>query len=160
MTTETQARPLFAARLTPHRSLSPGGIRIVVAVAAAILLVPGLTFLSLGAWPVVCFMVVVVLALYAALKWSFRDGRRAEQVTLWTNRLEIRRISPSGEEKLESFNPVFLRLRVTRDFDEHVTEITLHMREETTVIGAFLNPDDKATFAQAFGTALRKARNG
>jgi|SRR6185437_210349 uncharacterized membrane protein len=160
MTTETQARPLFAARLTPHRSLSPRGIRIVVAVAVAILLVPALTFLELGAWPVLCFMAVGVFALYAALKWSFRDGRRAEQVTLWADRLEIRRIAPSGEEQAESFNPFFLRLRITRDFDEHVTEIALQQREQKTIVGSFLNPDDKATFAQAFGTALRKARNG
>jgi uncharacterized membrane protein len=114
----------------------------------------------LGAWPVDCFMIAGVAALYAALKWSFRDGRRAEQVTLWANRLEIRRFSPSGEEKLESFNPFFLRLRVTRDFDEHIVEIALQQREEKIVVGAFLNPDDKASFAQAFGSALRKARNG
>jgi uncharacterized membrane protein len=131
-----------------------------VSVAVAILLVPALTFLAMGAWPVVCFMALGVPALYAALNWSFRDGRRAEQVTLWADRLEIRRIAPSGEEKAESFNPFFLRLRVTRDFDEHVTEIALQQREQKTIVGAFLNPDDKATFAQAFGTALRKARNG
>jgi uncharacterized membrane protein len=158
MTTETQARPLFAARLTPHRSLSPRGIRIVVMVAIALLLVPAVIFFSEGAWPVVGFMAAGVAALYAALSWSLRDGKRAEQVTLWVDRLEIRRVSPEGVETIETYNPFFVRLRISRDFDEHVTEITLRVRDRTCVVGAFLNPEDKASFAQAFGTALRKAR--
>jgi uncharacterized membrane protein len=158
MTTETQARPLFAARLTPHRSLSPHGIRIVVVVLGALLLLPGLIFFELGAWPVIGFMAVAVVALYAALSWSFRDGRRFEEVTLWADRLEVRQVAPGGGEHRKSFNPFFVRLRIERDFDEHVTAIVLHTKEEELAVGAFLNPDDKASFAQAFGTALRKAR--
>jgi uncharacterized membrane protein len=158
MTTETEARPLFAARLTPHRSLSRRGVGVVVGIAAAMLALPGIVFLTLGAWPVVGFMLVGVLALAFALSWSLRDGRRFEEVTLWADRLEIRRVAPGGEETTESFNPFFTRLRVTRDFDERVTEIALDARPTHAIVGAFLNPDDKASFAQAFGTALRKAR--
>ena len=33
MTTQTQARPLFAATLTPHRSLTRRGYRYVIALA-------------------------------------------------------------------------------------------------------------------------------
>jgi uncharacterized membrane protein len=158
MTTETQARPLFAARLTPHRSLSPHGIRIVVGLLAALALLPGLIFYLSGAWPVVGFMGLDVLALYFALTWSFREGRRYEQVTLWADRLEVKRVSAKGDEEKQEFNPFFVRLRIDRDFDEHVTAITLRSREGDFPVGAFLNPDDKASFAQAFGTALRKAR--
>ena len=158
MTTETQARPLFAARLTPHRSLSPRGIRIVVAVLGSLLVLPGLIFFELGAWPVIGFMAMAVVALYAALSWSFRDGRRFEEVTLWADRLEVRQVAPGGGEHRQSFNPFFVRLRIERDFDEHVVAIVLHTKEEEVMVGAFLNPDDKASFAQAFGTALRKAR--
>lgn len=158
MNTETQARPLFAARLTPHRSLGPRGVRIVCAFAASLLLIPGLLFYALGAWPVVGFMGLDVAALYWALSWSLRDGRRYEQVTLWSDRLEVRQVSPHGVEQTESFNPFFVRLVVDRDFDERTTAIRLRARDREVVVGAFLNPDDKASFAQAFGTALRKAR--
>jgi uncharacterized membrane protein len=158
MTTETQARPLFAARLTPHRSLNPRGVRIVAAILAALALLPGLIFYLLGAWPVVGFMGLDVLALYFALTWSLRDGRRYEQVTLWADRLEVRRVEPDGREEKQLFNPYFVRLRIERDFDEHVTRILLRAEDREHVVGAFLNPDDKASFAQAFGTALRKAR--
>ena len=158
MTTETQARPLFAARLTPHRSLSPRGIRIVVIVLASMALLPGLIFYLLGAWPVVGFMGLDVLALYWALTWSFRDGKRSEQVTLWQDLLEIRQISPTGEETRETFNPLVVRLVIDRDFDERTTGLKLKTQERELIIGAFLNPDDKSSFAKAFGTALRKAR--
>lgn len=158
MTTETEARPLFAARLTPHRSLSRRGVRIVVGLAVALLLLPGIVFYTLGAWPVGVFMLLGVIALYAALSWSLRDGRRFEEVTLWADRLEIRRVAPGGEVTTESFKPFFVRLRITRDFDERVTEIALDIEANRVVVGAFLNPDDKASFAQAFGTALRKTR--
>lgn len=158
MTTETQARPLFAARLTPHRSLSPRGIKIVVAVLASMALLPGLIFYMLGAWPVVGFMGLDVLALYWALTWSFRDGKRSEQVTLWQDLLEIRQISPSGEETRETFNPTLVRLVIDRDFDERTTGLKLKTQDRELIVGAFLNPDDKGSFAKAFGTALKKAR--
>lgn len=158
MTTETQARPLFAARLTPHRSLSPRGIRIVVGLLAALAVMPGLIFYALGAWPVVGFMGLDVLGLWLALAWSFREGRRYELVTLWADRLELRRVSAKGEQERQDFNPFFVRLRIERDFDERVTAIVLRSGQAEVPVGAFLNPDDKASFAQAFGTALRKAR--
>ena len=158
MTTETQARPLFAAKLTPHRSIDPRGIRIVCAFAASLLLLPGLIFYLLGAWPVVGFMGLDVAALYWALTHSLRDGRRYEEVTLWADRLDVRQVSAKGEVQTQSFNPFFVRLVIERDIDEHTTAIKLRTRERDLVVGAFLNPDDKATFAQAFGTALRKAR--
>lgn len=158
MTTETQARPLFAARLTPHRSIDPRGIRIVCAFAASLLLLPGIIFYLLGAWPVVGFMGLDVVALYWALTYSFREGRRYEQVTLWADRLEVRQVSAKGEEQAVEFNPFYVRLVVDRDIDEHTVAIRLRSKDRELVVGGFLNPNDKASFAQAFGTALRKAR--
>ena len=138
--------------------MSPRGIKIVVAVLCSMALLPGLIFYALGAWPVVGFMGLDIVALYWALTYSFRDGRRYEQVTLWADRLEVRQVSATGEEKSETFNPFFVRLVIERDFDERTTAIRLRARERELIVGAFLNPDDKASFAQAFGTALRKAR--
>lgn len=159
MNTQTQAIPLFAARLTPHRSLSPGGIRMVVAILVALTVLPALIFYSFGAWPVLGFMGLDVLALYWALSRSFREGQRYEQVTLWSDKLEILQVSPKGDEHPESFSPDSVRLIIERDFDERTVKITLRNAERDLVIGAFLNPDDKSSFAKVFGTALKKARH-
>ena len=42
MTTQTQARPLFAAKLTPHRSLGRRGFRVVIVLLAVLATIPGI----------------------------------------------------------------------------------------------------------------------
>jgi uncharacterized membrane protein len=158
MITETQANPLFAARLTPHRSLTPSGLRLIVAIAAVLSFIPGITFFAMGAWPVVGFMGLDVLVLYWALSHSFRGGGRYEQVTLWRDSLEILQGSGKSPQTREVFVPSAVRLVIDRDIDEHTTAIHLRTKERDLEIGAFLTADDKASFAKAFGTALRKAR--
>ena len=72
MSTKIQAKPLFAATLTPHRSLSPRGKRVVIGLVAALALVPGIVFYVAGAWPVVGFMGLDVIAIWVALTVSMR----------------------------------------------------------------------------------------
>jgi uncharacterized membrane protein len=158
MTTQTEARPLFAATLTPNRSLSRRGLRWVIAVTAVAASIPGMIFFSLGAWPIVGFMGLDVLAVWWALSASMREGRQMERVTLWPDELELKRVTPSGKEELYRFDPFLVRLVIDRDFNERTTGLRLRSRDGDTAIGAFLNGDDKASFAKAFGTALRKAR--
>jgi uncharacterized membrane protein len=159
MTTQTEARPLFAATLTPHRSLSRRGLRYVVVAVAVGASLPGMIFFSLGAWPVVGFMGLDVLLVWWALSSSMRDGKRFEKVTLWPDELEIKRVSSRGKEELLTFNPYFVKLVIDRDYNERTTAIHLRTRDDDTEIGAFLHADDKASFAKAFGTALKRARH-
>ena len=49
--------------------------------------------------------------------------------------------------------------KVVRDYEERTTRLRLRERERELVIASFLNPEDKASFAKAFGTALKTARN-
>lgn len=159
MSTQTQARPLFAATLTPNRSLSRGGLRIVLALFVVGLSVPAMILFSVGAWPIIAFLVVDVLAIWWALSASMGESRRYEKVTLWPDELELKRGTGRGKEELVRFNPHFVKLVIDRDYNERTTAIHLRTRDSDTEIGAFLNPDDKASFAKAFGTALRKARH-
>ena len=159
MTTQTQARPLFAAKLTPHRSLGQRGFRVVIAVVAVAATLTAITFYSIGAWPVVGFMgldvVLIAWAMWAALK----DGKRYEQVTLWRDQLELKQVDGAGKETLLRFNPGFVKLVVDRDFNERTTGVHFRTRDRDVVVGAFLNQDEKSSFAKAFGTALKRARH-
>lgn len=159
MTTRTQARPLFAATLTPHRSLSRRGFRLVIAFAAILASIPGMVFFSLGAWPVVGFLGLDVLLIWWALSASRKAGRRYEEVTLWPDQLELRQVSARGKEQILRYNPLLVKLVIDRDINEHTTALHLRTADSDTEIGAFLNPDDKTSFAKVFGTALKKARN-
>jgi uncharacterized membrane protein len=158
MTTKTQAEPIFAARLTPHRSLTPRGRQVLIVCVAIGAAIPGLVFYSLGAWPIVGFMGLDVAAVYLALRWSMRDAGRFEEVTLWPNRLQVRRVSASGREATSQYDPHEVRLIVERDFDERTTGLNLKTRDGRIEIGSFLAAAERASFAQVFGRALRQAR--
>ena len=158
MTTQTQARPLFAARLTPQRSLGRSGLGVVLALFVLSAGVPVAVYASIGAWPVVGFVAVVVgLACWAFLV-SFKDGKRYEQVTLWPDQLELKQVDGAGKETLTRFNPNVVKLVVDRDFNERTTGLHLRTRDRDLVLGGFLNADEKSSFAKAFGTALKRAR--
>ena len=158
MSTKTQAKPLFAATLTPHRSLSPRGKRIVIALVAALALVPGVVFYVAGAWPVVGFMGLDVLAIWAALTISMRSGKLSEVVTLWPGTLELKKIDAKGAEEVLTFEPVAARFVIDRDYNERVNALWLKEADRKVALGAFLTPDEKLSLSKVFGTALRKAR--
>ncbi|MFA6046723.1 MAG: DUF2244 domain-containing protein [Phycisphaerales bacterium] len=158
MTTQTQARPLFAAKLTPHRSLGQRGFRVVIAIVAVAATVPAMTFYSLGAWPIVGFMGLDVALIAWAMWASLKDGKRYEQVTLWRDQLELKQVDGGGKETLVRFNPGLVKLVVDRDYNERTTGLHLRTRDRDIVVGGFLNQDEKSSFAKAFGTALKRAR--
>ena len=158
MSTKIQAKPLFAATLTPHRSLSPSGKRVVIGLVAALALVPGIVFYVAGAWPVVGFMGLDVVAIWIALTVSMRGGRAYEVVTLWPGTLEVKKIDSKGAEDVLTFIPFNVRFVIDRDYNERVTGLWLKERERRIALGAFLSTEEKLSFSKAFGTALKKAR--
>jgi uncharacterized membrane protein len=151
-------RPLFSASLTPNHSLSPRGRRMVVATLAVGASIPGLVMFAAGAWPVVGFMGLDVAAVWWALSASMRQSTRSEHVSLWPDSLEVRQVSPEGDERTSRFNPFFVRLQVSRDVVGRVTGLTLTTADTALPIGSFLSPTDKASFARALGAALARAR--
>ncbi|QMV00075.1 DUF2244 domain-containing protein [Devosia sp. D6-9] len=158
MITKTQADPLFAAKLTPYRSLSSRGQTVLIGVIAAMAAIPSMVFYSLGAWPIVGFMGLDVLGMWLALRWSNRQTRRFEEVTLWPNRLEVREVSPGGKQTTTAFDPHRTRLIVDRDYDEKTLALYLRNDGGDYELGSFLAASEKASFAKVFGTALRRAR--
>jgi uncharacterized membrane protein len=159
MSTKTQAKPLFAATLTPHRSLSPKGKRLVIGLVAALALVPGIVFYVAGAWPVVGFMGLDIIAIWAALTISMRAGKAFEVLTLWPGTLELKKVDAKGGEELLAFAPQTVRFVIDRDYNERVTGLWLKERDKKVPLGAFLSQDEKLSLSKIFGTALRKARS-
>lgn len=133
-------------------------IKKVIALFAALAAVPGLIFYSMGAWPIVGFLGFDILVLYWALSASLKSGKAYEEITLWPDALDIRAVSANGTEHIERFNPFFVRFAVLRDNEGRVTALRLMTREREIELGHFLTPDDKASFADRFGTALHRAR--
>ena len=158
MPTQTQARPLFSARLTPPRSLGHNGAGAVVLLLAVCAAIAGAMYVSYGAWPIVAFLALDVLLLGWAMRHAFRRTKREEHVVLWRDQLELKQIDIAGRETLVRFHPQAVKLVIDRDFNERTTALHLRSADQDIELGAFLEPDEKSSFAKAFGTALRRAR--
>lgn len=151
--------PLFHAILMPHRSISLTGIRWVVGIYALLAAIPATYFLFSGAWPVLGFLGLDALALWWALGFSKKRENDLEEIVLWPDSLQIRRISANGRHSLESVNPFWIRLHLDRDDENRIISIRLLGRQKNLELGAFLPPDEKTAFARTFGIALARARN-
>lgn len=151
-------KPIFKALLTPHRSLGRRGFALLMGLLLLIWLTVGAIFLSVGAWPVFGFLGLDVLALYIAFRANYRAARVREEVSLSHTRLDIRKVAASGRTQDHHFNPFWARFRVDRHREIGVTDMAVVSRDVRVSLGSFLNPDDRESFATAFGQALATAK--
>ena len=149
---------IFSATLTPYRSLGRRGFLVLMGVIAVLWFTTGMYFWSHGAWPVLGFFGLDFLAVYVAFKLNYRAARAYEEVEVSRAAIVVRRVSAGGRVQEVRFNPLWARLEVQKSDDEGVTRIHLVTRGERVPVGAFLNPDDRGSFARAFGAALATAR--
>ncbi len=150
----SEDQPVFAAELTPYRSLGKTGFRVVLALSGGICLIYGGFFLVTGAYPIGFFFGLDFLGLYIALKMSYRAGRAREEVTVSRSNLSIRKFSPAGRMVEHRFNPFWARFDVRRHQEFGITSMSVTGEGRGTDIGSFLNPDDRESFAKAFRGAL------
>lgn len=153
----TTTTPLFAAALQPDRSprLTGGWLAFAlaaIAVTPLAVLVPG-----------VLLPAAVAFALGGAglVALSLRQSRRrklTQQVTLWPDQLEVVTTDRHGVRSLRRFDPAAVRLVLERDDNEKAVAMRLRAGTDELELGAFLKPEDRSSFAKAFGTALRRAR--
>jgi len=151
---------LFAALLTPHRSLNRTGFVIVMAFLSGVSFATGIAFLMMGAWPVFGFLGLDVLAIYIAFRINFRRAQACEQISVTPSVLRLRRINHRGHVMEWVFNPLWVRLDQEADDEYGVEHLYLASRGNRVAIGSFLSPDEKASFSKALLAALTAARRG
>jgi uncharacterized membrane protein len=156
----TPEPPIFSAVLTPHRSLSPTGFLIFMAVLGGLSFITGMVFLLAGAWPVFGFLGLDVLLVYWAFRLNYRSAQAYEQVTVTPSELTVRKVSHHGRVREWTLNPVWVRLR--RDVHEEfgLQRLFLETRGREFTIAGFLPPSEKESFALALSGALAEAKRG
>ncbi|RFC69307.1 MULTISPECIES: DUF2244 domain-containing protein [Mesorhizobium] len=150
--------PFFRALLTPHRSLGRKGFLILMLAVGTGWLTTGAFFLANGAWPVFGFFGLDVLLLYVAFKVNYRAARAHEEVSVSRTRVDIRKVASSGKSEEHLFNPFWARFSIVRHDEIGITSMTVEGQGQRVPVGSFLNPDDRESFAKAFGAALLRAR--
>jgi uncharacterized membrane protein len=101
---------LFSAILTPYRSLGGTGFLVLMSLMCGVSFAAGLFFFLLGAWPIVGFLGLDVLLVYAAFRANYRAAAAYESVTMTPSALTVRRVSQRGEVAEWTLNPVWVRL--------------------------------------------------
>jgi uncharacterized membrane protein len=151
---------IFAALLTPHRSLNRTGFLLVMLFLSTVSFAAGVVFFLIGAWPVFGFFGLDVLAVYWAFKVNFRRARACEQISVTACELRLRRVSHRGHVVEWVFNPLWVRLEQETHEEYGVERLYLASRGRRVAIGSFLGPEEKASFYKALTAALQAARRG
>lgn len=118
----------------------------------------GMTFLMMGAWPVMGFFGLDVALIYGAFKWNYRSGRIYETIALSPEILKLTRVHPSGRREEYDFNPYWTRVRCTTDRPDGRTSLRIAAQGKEILFGQFLTDDERREVADALTGALVTAR--
>jgi uncharacterized membrane protein len=151
---------LFSALLTPHRSLNRTGFLVLMGFISAVSFVAGLAFLLMGAWPVLGFFGLDVLAIYWAFRINFRDAKATEEIRVTPWELRVRRVSHRGHVVEWVLNPLWVRLDQKTHAEFGIERLYLVSKGRRVSVASFLGPDEKASFAKALTEALQAAKRG
>jgi uncharacterized membrane protein len=151
---------LFSARLTPHRSLNRTGFLVLMAFLSAVSFAAGLAFLLMGAWPVLGFFGLDIVAIYWAFRINFRHAKASEEIRVTPSELRVRRVSHRGHVVEFVLNPLWVQLDQKIHAEFGIEKLYLVSKGRRVSIGSFLGPDEKASFAKALLAALQAARRG
>jgi len=151
---------LFSALLTPHRSLNRTGFFLLMGFVGLISFIAGMVFLMMGAWPVLGFFGLDVLAVWWAFRINYRTGKASEEIRVTPSELRVRRTSHRGHVVEWVLNPLWVRLDRTEDPEFGIERLWLISSGRRVSVGSFLGPDEKASFAKALLGALQTAKRG
>lgn len=145
------------AVLEPPRSLSPRGFNRVMLALGLMSFLSGLLFLSLGAWPVMGFMGLEILALWLVFRFSFRAQSARTYIRVTAEAVDLRKVDGWGRERRARLAAHFARV----EFDRHAEgpyALRVAVSARTYVVGEFLTPRERETFARRLMQAISDAR--
>lgn len=152
------AAPGLHVVLSAHRSLSPKGFMLLMALFGGVSFATGLMFWTLGAWPILAFFGLDVALVYLAFKLNYRSGLLHELVDLTPEALTITRVHPSGTRETFDFNPYWVRVAL-QEWPDGRTDLRLASHGREFPFGRVLNDDERREFADILRTALSASRN-
>ena len=144
----------FSKELRPRRSSSPQTVRCLLIVSIVLVVLIGLIFIYIGAWPVFGFLGLELLTLNALVRHHYKQGFIVEHIVITENNLSVVRTAPSGQKYTWTFKRHWLQVNLqNNDFNSSHLELRSHGR--AILIGSFLTPGERLNLA----TWLRDALN-
>ena len=152
--------PVFDAVLYPHRSLGPRGFRNLLVAVGCFSTLLSIPFYMMGAWPVIGFFGLDVLAIWWAFRINNRTAKASEEIRVTPSELRVRRTSHRGHVVEWVLNPLWVRLDRTEDPEFGIEKLYLVSSGRLVSIASFLGPGEKASFAKALLAALQASKRG
>ena len=153
-------RAVFAAVITPHRSLGPDGFRVLMTLCCVVSVAASIPFLALGFWPIGGIFGLDLVALYVAFRINYRRARAFEEVVLTPIELMFRQVSHGGQAREWRLNPLWTKLDREEDDEFGLQKPALVSRGERIVIAGELSPPERETLAEALAKALAEVKRG
>jgi uncharacterized membrane protein len=157
---ESAQPKLFSALLTPHRSLNRTGFLVLMGFLSVVSFAAGVAFLLMGAWPVLGFFGLDVLAVYWAFRVNFHRSQATEEIIITPSELRVRRVSHRGHVVEWVLNPLWVQLDQKTHAEFGIEKLYLVSRGRRISVASFLGADEKASFAKALTAALQTAKRG
>lgn len=149
---------LFEAVIRPHRSLSPRGLRRLLAAIAIAGSLVAARFWMIGAWPVIGFCMLEIGLAALLLYLNHRSARAQEQVLLHGDRLRLVTIGPSGTTSERSLPSAWLTIHL-EEHPRRALRLLACTRTAHAEIGLALGEVEKRDLARALREALHAARH-
>lgn len=146
----------FDATLTPNRSLSPRAFLIVMMIVGAVSFVAGLSFMSMGAFPVLGFFGLDALAIWLAFRLSFRQLQQCTYIRVTAKAVELHHQQPGQRSRQASIPTAFVRVEMAFPI-RRPSELRLAHGATAWVLGRFLAPLERVSLKQALEAAICRA---
>jgi uncharacterized membrane protein len=146
---------MFSAVLRPHRSAGLRGVRNVVIVLAGLWLPFAIGFTLAGAWPVLPFLGLELVLLYALLRWNLRAGNAIEAINLTEAALTVRRVDHWGNERQFAFPPQWLQVNLDV-LGPHENRLELRSHGRSLTIARCLQPAERVDLARVLRRELSR----
>lgn len=153
-------RPVFRAVIRPHQSLSRDGFRVVMAGCCLVSGTASIACWRMGFWPVAGFFGLDMLALYVALRVSFRRGRSFEEVMISQLEVMLARVTHRGERCEWRFNPLWTKLVKVEDEEYGLQSLALVSRRERVAVARDASPPEREVIARGLTRALAQVKKG
>ena len=146
--------------LSSYNSLTETGFVWFITITSIMMLIPIFAFLGHSfLWIIAGALGLTLCGVWIALKSSWYRGRVFEELEVWSDNVELKRINPNGSIQKWSASPYWTEINLTKKDGPVRNYLTLRGSGKTIEIGAFLSEDERPILAQDLREAFRLAVN-
>ncbi len=144
--------------ITPERSLSVTGFKVLLCVLILANLIIGTFFLTMGAWPAPIFLGLDVLGVFIAFRVSYRRAATRERVVVTADQVQVLKELDGKTRPVWTSPTAFTRVDLERS-DRYGPQVRLQLSGKRLLIGQALGPKEREALAEKIEQAILSARS-